>query len=309
MYRTLNQIAEEAMRTPAGRRVVVAGGQEPHVLEAVEEARRAGLVKAPLLVGDREKMARALTEAQLPEKEYRLFPVEDDVACGWRAVELVQAGEADFIMKGLINTQELLRPVVNQEKGLYTGRFISHVALDEIPPLGDSPRRLIVVTDAGMHPYPDLEEKRGILGNAVELLRRLGWERPSAAFLCGAELVAPKIPETVEADALAALCRSGEIPHCDGVGPISFDLAMSREIAAIKGYPCPYSGAFDILLAPNMAAGNLMQKAMLLMGGAKMAGLLLGARVPVVLTSRGSSAEEKFASLAIAVKMLEGEGW
>lgn len=299
MYGTLQEIIDQVRQAPETRPAAVAGAHEQHVLEAVEEARRLGLVR-PLLVGDTSRIRPAMEELGLPKDEYELIHTEGDVACGWKAVELVQAGRADFIIKGLINTQELLRPVVNKEKGLYNGNFISHIALDEIPPVGSSPRRLVVLTDAGMHPHPDLEEKRGILENAVAFLRKLGWEKPSAAFLCGAELVAPKIPETVEADALAALCRSGEIAHCNGVGPISFDLAMSREIAKTKGFDCPYCGAFDILLAPSMAAGNLLQKSLTLMGGAKMAGLLLGAAAPVVLTSRGATSQSKFASIALA---------
>lgn len=249
----------------------------------------------PVLIGDPERIGAILAalgcggcceivDAQTPEE------------CGDMAVRLIREGKADFIMKGMIDTKDVLKPLVKKENGLHLGRTMSHVAVDEIP--GAS--RLTVLSDGGMIPYPTLEEKKDIILNAVEMLRALGYERPSVAVLCAVEKVNPKLVETTDAAALVEMNRTGILPDCDVVGPISYDLAMSPEIAMEKNYECRFCGQFDILLAPTMAAGNLLNKGLTVSAGALMAGVIAGAKIPVVVTSRGSTAQEKFLSLALS---------
>lgn len=294
-YHSFDQILNKVRENPVKRKVAVAGAADRHVLDAVMEARRMGLA-APVLVGDTDEITTLLAEMGFDGSEFEIAWAGSPAECGETAVGLIRARKADFIMKGMIDTKDILKPLVKKENGLNLGRTMSHVALDEIPGMS----RLTVMTDGGMIPYPTLEEKKDIIINAVEMLRALGYDEPSVAVLCAVEKVNPKMTETVDAEALAAMNREGLIPNCHVVGPISYDIAMSADIAREKKYDCAYCGQFDILLAPTMAAGNLVNKSLTVTAGALMAGVIMGAKVPVVVTSRGSTEQEKFLSLALA---------
>jgi phosphate butyryltransferase len=295
VYHNFDQILEKVRKNPVKRKVAVAGAADRHVLEAVLEARRTGIIN-PVLIGESAEIESLLDELGSCAADYEIVEADSPEACGMAAVELIKDQKADFIMKGMIETRDVLKPLVNKENGLHLGRTMTHVALDEIPGMS----RLTAMTDGGMIPYPTLEEKKDIIINAVEMLRSLGYERPSVAVLCAVEKVNPKMVETVDAEALVAMNRQGVIPDCDVVGPISYDIAMNAAIAEEKKYSCPYCGQFDILLAPSMVAGNLLNKSLTVTGGALMAGVVMGAKVPVVVTSRGSTSTEKFLSLALA---------
>lgn len=300
VYKSFSQILEQVKAKPKMCKVAVAGAAGVPVIKSVLEAERMGIV-TPVLIGDAEKIrALILLHGGMPD-HYKIVQANSNEECGLAAVALVNAGEADFIMKGMVDTKDVLKPLVDKENNLHTGRVMSHVAFDEVPGFN----RLTILTDGGMVPHPTLEEKKEIIINAVEVLRSLGYERPRVAVLCGVEKVNLKMPETLDAEALVRMARDGEIRHCEIVGPISYDLAMDPEAAAIKGFECPYSGEFDILLAPTMAAGNILNKCLTISAGGKMAGLIVGAKIPVVLTSRGSSSEEKFLSLALASLVVE----
>jgi len=277
------------------RKVAVAGAADRHVLEAVKEAQRMGIAD-PVLIGNPSEIAQLLEDMGCCIDDYEIVRADSPVECGETAVGLIKEQKADFIMKGMIDTKALLRPLVKKENGLNTGRTMTHVALNEIPGMS----RLTALTDGGMIPYPTLEEKKDIIMNAVEMLRSLGYEKPSVAVLCAVEKVNPKMPETTDAEALAAMNREGMIQNCHVVGPISYDIAMSAVIAEEKKYECPYCGQFDILVTPSMVAGNLLNKSLTVSAGAMMAGVVMGAKVPVVVTSRGSTSLEKFLSLALA---------
>lgn len=294
VYHSFDQILDKVRENPVKRRVAVAGAADRHVLEAVMEARRMGIVN-PVLIGKPTEIENLLNEKGTAA-EYEIIDADSPEECGKAAVKLIKDQKADFIMKGMIETRDVLKPLVNKENGLHLGRTMTHVALDEIPGMS----RLTALTDGGMIPYPTLEEKRDIIINAVEMLRSLGYERPSVAVLCAVEKVNPKMVETTDAEALVTMNRQGHIPDCDVVGPISYDIAMSAVIAEEKNYSCPYCGQFDILVAPSMVAGNLLNKGLTVSAGALMAGVVMGARVPVVVTSRGSTSTEKFFSLALA---------
>lgn len=284
--------AKAAERT---RRVAVAGAADAHVIEAVLAAKDLGIAE-PILIGDKADIVAVLTEHGASAETFCIVDAHSPIECGKLAVEQVKVGKADFIMKGMIETRDVLKPLVKKENQLHTGRTMSHVGFFGIP----GAKKLMIITDGGMLIAPTLEEKRDIINNAVSLLRAIGYQKPSVAVLCAVETINPKMVETTDAQALVEMNRSGDIPDCTVVGPISYDLVMSSEIAKVKHYDCPYCGNFDILVAPTMACGNILAKSWILTAGADMAGLIAGAKVPVVLNSRGSSAQEKLYSMALA---------
>ena len=226
---------------------------------------------------------------------------ESDELCAAEAVKLVNEGKADFIQKGLMQTATLLKAVVNKETGLNQGRSISHVALIDIPKY----HKIMGVTDGGMIMYPNLEQKKDIVLNAIEMFHGLGYEEPKIAALCAVETVNPKMPETLDAQALKEMAASGEIAGCCIEGPISMDLAVSREAAAVKKYDSPVAGDADILLVPSIYTGNIMVKALIEFAGTLMAGCVIGAKCPIALNSRSASFEEKYYSLLACSMMVE----
>jgi phosphate butyryltransferase len=282
--------------------IVVAGADDSHVIEAVAVAQRDGLIAKPLLTGDAEKIIRIIRDMSLNPDDFIIVNNPAGLSSAENAVELIKSGRADFLMKGLIDTKDMLKPVVNKDNGLNTGNIMSHVVFNQIP----NYHKLIVTTDGGMMTYPNLEQKVQILENAVAILRTLGVDKPAAAVLAAVEKVNQKMPETLDADALKKMAENGEIKNCSVEGPISYDIAMNREIAEIKQYQSPYCGDFDILLVPDIHAGNILGKCLLVSAGAKMAGIIAGARIPIILTSRGSSAEEKYLSIALASAVSAG---
>lgn len=300
VYRSFDEILEKVKLKPVMSRVAVVGAANDHVLESVFEAESMGIVK-PVLIGDTDTIKSLMSSMGANSEDYKLVQADSSEECGQIAVALIQQGEADFIMKGLAESKDVLKPIVNKDNNLHTGRTMSHVAIDQAPCFN----RLTILTDGGMIPHPSLEEKRDILINAVEVLRHIGYERPRVAVLCGVEKANPKMPETMDAEALTRMAKEGIIKDCDVVGPISYDLVVDPEAARIKGFECEFTGEFDIMLVPSMAAGNMLNKCLTLSCGGKMAGVIVGAKIPVVLTSRGSSSEEKLLSLAVASLMLK----
>ena len=203
-------------------------------------------------------------------------------------------------MKGLIETRDMLHPVVAKANDLRTGKLMSHVVFFSNVP---NYHKLLVATDGGMVMYPTLEEKVGIVENAVEAMRKMGYEMPRVAVLAAIEKVNPKMRATVEAAELKRMNREGLIQHCIVEGPLSYDVAMDKAIAHHKGVDCEYCGDFDALILPDIDAGNILGKCLIVTAKAEMGGVIMGAKVPIVLTSRGSSAEEKFFSIAVASLM------
>ncbi len=293
--KNFDAVLKRAKATGRTRRVAVAGAADAHVIEAVLSAKNLGIAE-PVLIGDKAQIHTLLTAHGVDAEKLSIIEAQSPSQCGEVAVAQIKAGRADFIVKGMVETRDVLKPLVNKENQLNTGRTMSHVGFFEIP----GAKKLMIITDGGMLINPTLTEKRDIINNAVSLLCAIGYKSPSVAVLCAVETVDPKMVETTDAQALVAMNRAGEIPNCTVVGPISYDLVMSREIAQIKRYDCPYCGDFDILVAPTMACGNILAKSWILTAGADMAGLIVGAKVPVVLNSRGSSATEKLYSMALA---------
>ena len=272
--------------------VALVAANDEHSLQAIIAAK--DIVDA-VLVGDRALIEEELKKLGENPADYTIVQPEGDEHPSVTAAKLIHAGKADFLMKGHIMTGDMLKGVLKPEADLRTGNLMSHIIINEVPGY----HKLICVTDGGMCMYPDLEKKIGIVKNAVEFFHKLGYEKPNVAALCAIETVNPKQQETVDAAELKRMSLEGELPSCYVEGPISYDLAMVPEISEIKGYECPCTGDFDILMVPEFVVGNVLGKCLTYTCGGKLAGLILGCKVPIVLTSRGSSAEEKYYSLAL----------
>ncbi len=286
---------------PTPKRVVVAAAGDAHTLEAIKEAADEGIVK-PVLVGDAAKIREIAGEIGLAVADEDIYDAPEVTDAAAKAVELVREGKGDFLMKGKLETSQMLKPVVNKQTGLGTGRVMSHFVFDELPYY----HKLLVTTDGGMVTYPTLEQKKDIIINTVETLKALGYENPKVACVAAVEKVNPKMPETVEADALKQMNINGEITGCTIEGPISLDIALSKEIADLKGFDSPVAGDADVILVPNIQVGNVLGKSITVIARGNMAGFIVGARVPIVLTSRGSSAKEKYLSLVLASAVTAG---
>ncbi|MDR2156593.1 MAG: phosphate butyryltransferase [Clostridiales Family XIII bacterium] len=295
MLKTFEDMERIVKAKPNKIRVAVVAAHDPHTLEGVSAASAQGLTE-PLLIGDADKIRRICEETGLPLADAEILDVADDAAGAKKAAALIAAGDAQVLMKGKLQTADLLREVVNRELGLLTGEIMSHVGLFQIP----NYHKLMMITDGGMVISPDVEQKRQILDNATAVMRKLGVEKPKVAVLCATEVENPKMQASVDAAELKRRNRDGRIAGCVVEGPISFDLMYDRESAAIKGYDSPVSGETDICLLPDMTAGNLVAKTFYVAAGAMMAGLIVGAKAPIVLVSRGATAEEKYWSLVFA---------
>ncbi|NLW69485.1 MAG: phosphate butyryltransferase [Eubacteriaceae bacterium] len=300
-YKTFDELVGKIKSAPRGVRMAVAAADDSHTLEAILKARDEGII-SPILVGNKFLMEKALDQlgASFPDEDMIDAPELTDSA--QRAVALVKGGEAAFLMKGNLDTSIILKAVVNRENGLRKGdALMSHFTIFEIP----SYHKLLCPVDGGMVTYPDLMQKKAIIENTVETLLKMGYDCPKVGVLASVEKLNPKMPETVEADALKQMNLKGEIKNCIVEGPISYDCAVSREIAELKGFESPVGGEADILLAPNIHAGNIMGKMLTVTCGAKMAGFVVGATCPIVLTSRGSCAEEKYLSIVLSAAVAQ----
>lgn len=277
-------------------RVSVAAAEDEEVLLAVKEALEQGIA-TPLLVGKEEKIRALAEQVGLDLAGIPVVNAEETSTCARQAVELVSSGRADLLMKGLMPTADVLRAVLDKDIGLRTGRILSHVMIYEVPGYD----RLFFLTDGGMNPAPDLKQKADIVANAVEAAHALGIAQPKVAALAAVEVVNPDMPATLDAAALAQMGARGQIKGCIIDGPLALDNAVSPEAARHKGITSPVAGQADILLVPDIEAGNLLGKAMSYFGRARSAGIIVGAKAPVVLVSRADSHEAKLLSIALGV--------
>jgi phosphate acetyltransferase len=265
-------------------------------LEGAIDAAATDLIE-PILLGPEAKIRELAERQHLDISPYRLVDARHSHDSADKAVALCRSGEAEALMKGSLHTDELLGAVVSSKTGLRTERRISHVFVMDVPTY---PRPLFI-TDAAINIYPDLDAKVDILKNAIQLAHTLDIAQPKVALLSAVETVNPKIPATLEAAALCKMADRGQIQGALIDGPLAFDNAVSKEAALIKGIQSPVAGEADILLVPDLEAGNMLAKQLSYLGRADSAGIVLGARVPIILTSRADSAEARLASCAVAV--------
>jgi phosphate acetyltransferase len=265
-------------------------------LEGAVDAAKAGLIE-PLLVGPETKIRQVAEEFRLDITGMRIVDTAHSHESAEKAVALCRSGEAYALMKGSLHTDEMMHEVARRDVGLRTARRISHVFIMDVPTY---PRTLLI-TDAAINIYPTLEEKVDIVQNAIELSHVLGVDKPNVAILSAVETVYPKINSTIEAAALCKMADRGQITGAVLDGPLAFDNAISEEAARIKKISSPVAGRADVLLVPDLEAGNMLAKQLSYLAEADAAGIVLGARVPIVLTSRADSAKARLASCAVAV--------
>ena len=285
-----------AAKAKGRRRVVVAAAQEHSVLEAVHAAWKEGLAE-PILVGDLAAIDAIAAEIGIDLAAFERHQAPDFAKAAAKAVEIVRSGGGDVLMKGLLDTSILLKAVLNKESGINAGRLTSHVAVLESPHY----HKLFIVTDAAINIAPDLDGKIDIIANAVAAAKAIGVAKPKVALLTAVEKVNhAKMPCTVDAAILSTMNKRGQIKDCLVDGPLALDNAISAESARIKKIDSPVAGDADILVAPDIEAGNILYKALMDLGGAKGAAVVMGAAKPIVLTSRADPAETKLASIALA---------
>lgn len=287
-----------AVRTSEGRqprRVAVCAAEDESSVVAMESARKLGLA-SPVLIGGAAKIESVMKQAGIDPGPYRIVDAQGPEAAAEMSVELIKRGEADILMKGMIQTSMFLHPIFRHGTGLLSGYFVSHTGVLQVPGVD----RLIVQTDGGLNILPDFEMMKGIIKNAVFVAHLVGLERPKVALLSATEKVHPKIPSTVNARDLTAWAKA-EVTDADVDGPLSFDLAISPEAVLRKGAKGVVAGHADVLVAPNIEMGNAIYKALRYFAGAKGAGIVVGASCPVMLTSRSDPPEEKLNSMALAV--------
>ena len=260
------------------------------------EAAAQGLI-TPILVGPAARIAEVADHARLSLDQLRIVDTPNSHAAAAKAVELVRMGEAELLMKGSLHTDELLGAVVAREAGLRTGRRFSHVFIMDVPTY----HKVLIITDAAINIAPTLEEKVDICQNAIDLAVSLGVGRPKVAILAAVETVTSRMPATIDAACLCKMAERGQITSGVLDGPLAFDNAISRDAAATKGSRSEVAGDPDILLAPDLEAGNILAKQLTFLANADSAGLVLGARVPIILTSRADTVRARIASCAIAM--------
>jgi phosphotransacetylase len=269
---------------------------DPSALAGALEAGDKGLI-TPILVGPAAKIADVARNAGIHLGATRIVDVVHSHAAAAKAVELVRLGDAELLMKGSLHTDELLAAVVARDTGLRTGRRISHVFIMDVPTY----HKVLVVTDAAINIAPTLEDKVDICQNAIDLTVSLGVGRPKVAILAAVETVNSKMPATIDAAALCKMAERGQITEGVLDGPLAFDNAISKEAATTKGIRSEVAGDPDILLVPDLEAGNILAKQLTFLAKADSAGLVLGARVPIILTSRADSVRSRIASCAVAM--------
>lgn len=293
--KSFKEILEYA-KSRGPKTIAVACAQDEDVLLAVDNARKMGIVKA-ILVGDEKEIRNIMAKEKMEQDEYEYINLVDLTEASRKAVELVSTGKADIVMKGIVDTGIVLKAVLDKEIGLRSGNPLSHVAVFQIPGWD----RLFYVTDAAMTLAPDLEAKKGIIENAVSVAHALDNSMPKVGVICAKEKVDSKMQATVDAKELEDMNARGEIKGCLVGGPFALDNAISETAAKHKGMTHPLAGKCDILLAPYLEAGNMLYKSLVFFCNSENAGIIVGAKAPIVLTSRADSDIAKLNSIALAV--------
>ena len=289
------RLVARAKQVAAAQTIVVHPCDESSLRGPVEAA-ELGIIK-PILVGPAAKIKKVAGEHGIKISDFQVVDAPHSEAAAERAVELIHEGKGELLMKGSLHTDELMRAVTNSKTGLRTARRISHVFIMDVPTYPET----LFVTDAAINIAPDLDAKRDIIQNAVDLFTQVGLGTPRVALLSAVETVTSKIPSTIDAAALCKMADRGQITNAVLDGPLAFDNAISPEAAKIKGIQSPVAGKAQILIVPDLEAGNMLAKNLIFLSKADSAGLVLGARVPVVLTSRADSVRSRMASCAAAV--------
>ncbi|MBC7250554.1 MAG: bifunctional enoyl-CoA hydratase/phosphate acetyltransferase [Anaerolineae bacterium] len=295
MIRSFSELVAAA-QAKGPRRVVIVAAHQLATLQAARQAWDQGLAECVLL-GDLERLRQIAAEQGLSLDGFELIAEPDPRQAAGRAVEMINAGQADLAMNGLAHPRYLIEAALDRERGLRVGRLLTDVSVFEIPDFG----RLLLISDIGLVVSPELEERVAIVQNAIDVAHRLGIPEPKVAILAAAETVNPKVPLSRDAADLSKMAERGQIKGGVVDGPLGFDNAISPESAAIKGIRSQVAGRADILIAPDMETGNLLARTLVCFARAKMASVIVGGKCPLVMPSRTDPAETKFVSLALGV--------
>jgi phosphate acetyltransferase len=290
-----DRLIAKAKEVPAATTIVVHPCDETSLRGAVEAA-EAGII-IPILVGPAAKIAAVAREHKLDIRRFEIVDVAHSEAAAAKAVQMIREGKGELLMKGSLHTDELMRSVTSGTTGLRTARRISHVFVMDVPTYAET----LFITDAAINIFPDLDTKRDIVQNAVDLFTQVGLGTPRVAILSAVETVTSKIPSTIDAAALCKMAERGQITGALLDGPLAFDNAIDPEAAKIKGIRSEVAGRAQILVVPDLEAGNMLAKNLTFLAKADAAGIVLGARVPIILTSRADSVRARMASCAVAV--------
>ncbi|MGO5065471.1 MULTISPECIES: phosphate butyryltransferase [unclassified Clostridium] len=293
MVKTLKDIIDLAKHKEK-KILSVAVAQDKEVLISVIEAVRLGIIDA-ILVGDIDKIESIAKEECINIDDIKIIDEKNNKKAAREAVELIAIGKADFIMKGMLGTAELLKAVLNKEANLRRKNLLSHIMIYDVPTY----HKLLFLTDGGIVPYPELNEKVSIIENAVEVAHSLGIQYPKVSPICAVEVVNPNMQSTIDAAALTQMNRRGQLKGCIIDGPLALDNAISKEAAEHKGIKSEVAGDVDILLVPSMESGNFLAKSMGYLAKAENAGIVVGAKCPIVLVSRSDTAKSKLYSIAL----------
>ncbi|MCX7923079.1 MAG: bifunctional enoyl-CoA hydratase/phosphate acetyltransferase [Clostridia bacterium] len=297
MLNKLAQIEEFVLGRGKGRVAVVAA-HDDNVLTSIREVYEKGYVE-PILIGDKEKIFRIAEENEIDISRMNIIKEIDDTQCARVAVNMINNGEADILMKGFIQTADLLRVVLDKDKGLRTNRVISHVGIFEV----ENYPKLLIVTDAGINIAPDLKQKAEIIQNAVFVANKLGIEKPKVAVLSAIEVVNPAMQSTIDAAALSKMAQRGQITNCTVDGPLAMDNAINLDAALHKHIESEVAGDADILVVPNIESGNILVKSLVFLYKAKSCSVFLGAKVPLVITSRAEDSNSKYHSILMGLAL------
>jgi phosphotransacetylase len=294
----LEQIVETVKSRPR-KRLVAAWANDSHTVAAVGQAVGLGLIEATL-VGDEPTIRAACQAEKLDPSKFAIVQESSDLAATARAVAMVNAGEAQILMKGLVSSDKYMRAILDKEKGLMgPGAILSHVTVIEVP----SYPKLIICGDVAVLPAPELKEKIAMTRYYIAVAQALGIEKPKVAIIAATEQMLYKMPACVDAAILSKMADRGDLKGALVDGPLALDVAVDREAVAIKGLKSPVAGDADVLVFPSIEAGNVFYKTCTKLAGAELAGLVVGARVPCVLTSRGDTAKSKLYSIGLAALM------
>jgi phosphate acetyltransferase len=294
-YSKYERLIADAKQVRAPTTLVVHPCEET-ALRGPIEAAEAGII-VPILIGPAAKIAAIAREHRLDISRFEIVDVPHSHEAAAKAVELIRASKGELLMKGSLHTDELMREVTSSASGLRTERRISHVFILDVPTYAET----LFITDAAINIFPDLEAKRDIVQNVIDLFTQVGLGTPRVAILSAVETVTPKIPSTIDAAALCKMAERGQITGGILDGPLAFDNAIDPEAAKIKGIISAVAGRAQILIVPDLEAGNMLAKNLTFLAKADAAGMVLGARVPIILTSRADSVRSRMASCAVAV--------
>ncbi len=299
MYKTnFDFIVEKAKQTPKPVKVVIAGADCENILKGAFEAQQAGFVEL-ILTGNQEKIETMLKDLGLISQKYTLIPCPEGKNVVQFAIDLIHQGKAEILMRGNTQTRDFLMPILDKENKLIADKLLTQVTMVKFPGYD----RILSVSDVTVLVHPDEQQRKKVVKNMSELLIKLGYERPKIALLSLIETPAFHMRDTVEAQNIVHDHKQKPISNCDLVGPISYDLIVSKEAARLKGYDCPFSGEFDGIVVPNLMSGNLLIKVLQMNGQASSCGVIVGATIPIAITSRSDTKEQSYLSLAACVAM------